>query len=46
MDGIRIPIGHSEFTGIWENEYFYIDKSILIRELLELQEQSGNTKIF
>lgn len=34
MDGIKIPIGRSEFADIRENGYYYIDKSDLIRELI------------
>lgn len=34
MDRIKMPIGRSGFADIRENEYYYIDKSSLIRELL------------
>ncbi|TGY96919.1 hypothetical protein E5329_07950 [Petralouisia muris] len=35
MNGIKIPIGRSGFADIRKNGYYYIDKSGLIRELLE-----------
>lgn len=35
MNGIRIPIGRSGFADIRRNGYYYIDKSNLIKELLQ-----------
>lgn len=35
MDKIKIPIGRSGFADIRKNGYYYIDKSNLIRELLQ-----------
>lgn len=34
MEEIKMPIGRSGFADIRENEYYYVDKSGLIRELL------------
>ncbi|MDL2302088.1 ATP-binding protein [Lachnospiraceae bacterium OttesenSCG-928-D06] len=35
MDGIKIPVGNSDFNDIQSNGYYYIDKSGLICELLK-----------
>lgn len=35
MKGMNIPVGVSDFKEIRSNGYYYVDKTILIRELLE-----------
>ena len=35
MTRLNIPIGISDFSEIRQNNYYYIDKSALVRELLE-----------
>jgi hypothetical protein len=35
MNNIQIPIGNSNFRDIREHQYYYVDKSDLIRELLK-----------
>lgn len=35
MNNIKIPLGISDFQKIRENHYYYIDKTMLIKELLE-----------
>lgn len=35
MKDIKIPLGISDFQKIRENHYYYIDKTMLIKELLE-----------
>lgn len=35
MDTIKIPVGRSSFPDIRENGYYFVDKSLLIKELLK-----------
>ena len=36
MDVIEIPIGRSGFADIRKNQYYYVDKSGLIRKILRM----------
>jgi hypothetical protein len=31
----KLPVGHSDFKTVIENNYYYVDKSLLIKELLD-----------
>ena len=35
MNKVNIPVGVSDFTEIRQNNYYYVDKSALIHELLK-----------
>ena len=42
MNSIQIPIGISDFERIRENNYYYIDKSGLLIDMLKRRNGSGN----
>ena len=35
MDNLKIPVGTSDFAEIRQNGYYYVDKTVLISELLK-----------
>lgn len=39
MKNLNIPVGVSDFEKIRKNEYYYIDKSGLIEDLLKRQQK-------
>ena len=35
MNNVKLPVGISDFHKLRQNEYYYVDKTNLIKELLE-----------
>ena len=35
MNDLKIPVGISDFAKIWKYDYYYVDKTGLIADLLE-----------